>query len=177
MWADAITDVLEGNPGPKMVVSMSYPFVAALEAINRHPGDLLGWICEGGPFTRVTRGYRNYLAYFESLGALTCLEPIAAWLFAVLVGNIHYTRDAYAELAKLPGGFPILSLRDGADELVREDMIDAFFALSAEDLNLKTVRLPDAGHLEGLKKAPEIYKTALSNFLRDCHAGTNRRHH
>ena len=170
VWADAITDVLENNPGPKIVMSMSYPSVAALAAINRHPQDVLGWICEGGPFTQVTRGYRNYIECFKSLGFLTFLEPIAAWLFAVLVGNINYTRDAYDELDKLPGGFPILSFRDGADGLVQEDMIDAFFALSAEELHLKTVRLPDAGHLEGFKKAPEIYKTALSDFLRDCRA-------
>jgi pimeloyl-ACP methyl ester carboxylesterase len=176
IWADAITDVLESNPGPKIVMSMSYPSVAALEAINRHPRDVLGWICEGGPFAQVTRGYRNYIEYFKCLGLLTFLEPLAAWLFAVLVGNLHYTRDACEALGKLSGGFPILSLRDGADELVQEDMIDAFFALGAEELNLKTVRLPNAGHLEGLKKAPEIYKTTLSNFLRDCHALRSGQH-
>jgi len=170
IWADGIADALERNPGPKIVMSMSYPSVAALHAINRHPQDVLGWICEGGPFTRVTRGYRNYIESFKSLGSLTFLQPIAAWLFAVLVGSIHYARDACDELDKLPHGFPILSFRDGADELVQEDMIDAFFALGARELNLKTVRLPNAGHLEGLKKARDIYKTAVSNFLRDCDA-------
>ncbi|MBW2495197.1 MAG: hypothetical protein JRE43_10635 [Deltaproteobacteria bacterium] len=176
LWADAITDVLKRNPGPKLVMSMSYPSVAALGAINRHPRDVLGWICEGGPFTQVTRGYRNYVACFKSVGFATFLEPIAAWLFAVLVGNIHYDRDARDELDKLPDGFPILSLRDGADELVQEDMIDAFFALGAKKLDLKTTRLPDAGHLEGFKKAPGIYATALSDFLRDCHARRSGRH-
>ena len=126
LWADAVADVLESNPGPKIVMSMSYPSVAALKAINRQPRDVAAWICEGGPFTQVTRGYRNYIESFKSLGSLTFLQPIAAWLFAVLVGNIHYTRDACDELDKLPRGFPILSLRDGADELVQEDMIDAF---------------------------------------------------
>ena len=69
-------------------------------------------------------------------------------------------------MSAFPSEIPVLSVRSGADELVPEPSIDKAFSANLA-LRPRKLVIPGAGHLDGLKKHPELYKMHVGEFLRE----------
>ncbi len=181
LWADKIEDVLGAIADEKFIFSFSYGSAAALQAIERrHAIDVKGWICDGGPFTRmsvaiehfVNEGFFTMPLFGRDIVANSRLFHYPAFrrtiarVAAVFFGSAQYDDDAARALRSLPIGFPVLSLQAEADTLVQPDMIDELFVSGFGRIDLQKALLPRAHHLTGMKDATELYASYVAGFLR-----------
>lgn len=164
VWADEIFDVLEAIKGDKILFGFSGPSAAGIEAaVRRHPLDVKAMIFDSGPFFFSRHCNANRLLFERRIE-----NPLKRFA----IGEIHEARWSHNHektlanaLAKLPKGFPVLSIRPMQDILVPPWAIDAAFR-DQNHLSLEVLELDDAHHLKGLKDFPALYKPPVQKFLK-----------
>jgi pimeloyl-ACP methyl ester carboxylesterase len=173
LWADKIEEVLGSLAETKILYTFSYASMAALMAIERrHTIDVKAWVCDGGPFKQILRGFENLVRE----GGLMEKQPRflnypivrnqIVKLLGVSSGFRSYDADADRALRSLPTGFPVMSVRCEKDVLVSPDMIDDFFAAGFGRIDLQRLTLHHAGHLLGFKDEGDLYREGVGTFLR-----------
>lgn len=164
VWRRELLQVLNECPGDKFILSFSFPSCAVLSLLaENHRTDIKGWLSDGGPFLKLWTCMNNYFRYEKPIShAIPRALATAGGVF--FVGSPFYLKDMRRWVKKIDPNFPILSIRGGRDELVPEDAIEEVFKIRS-DLNLEVLRLPEAGHMQGLRKYPELYKPAVAHFL------------
>ncbi|MBK7844967.1 MAG: alpha/beta hydrolase [Bdellovibrionales bacterium] len=173
VWAEQISDILASIPERKVLFTLSSPGSGALLSIaRRNPQDVVGWICDGGPFAQIQRCLWNLFTH-----EYTITNPVSRIVkasFAVqLLGGRRYKKTCDDALAQLPPRFPILSIRAWKDKLVPMQAIEEFFA-GANHLHLEVFSIPEVGHLQGLSRSPKEYKLRVEKFLHGIATPTNR---
>lgn len=159
-WSRELECVCEAIEGPKVIYSFSFPSIsfAAMMARKRRR-DVVGWICDGGPFFNLWGNFWKLRSHEYVIA-----NP-AQRLASVTLGYMLMRGPLYAGRAlqwmEAVRDVPTLSIRSGHDLLVPEATIDRLF----EGHSPKRVLIPEAGHLQGLKVAPDTYGQAVSEFL------------
>jgi pimeloyl-ACP methyl ester carboxylesterase len=158
MQIEAVLDLIEGD---KIIFSFSGPCISALNAATKRT-DVRKIICDGGPFGHIYSNTKNLFAKLfnissQPLNSSISLLSSCLWGFNP-IKQLHQSLDNYSDQ------LPILSIRGLLDEIVPIDTIDEIFKQHTH-LNLTIVELPLAGHLNGLKDFPQIYKPTLLQFL------------
>ena len=173
LWADKIEEVLGSLAETKILYSFSYASMAALMAIERrHTIDVTAWVCDGGPFKQILRGFENLLlegGLMENQPRFLNYPVVRAQIVKFLgltSGVDSYDTDADRALRSLPIGFPVLSVRCEKDTLVAPDMIDDFFMAGFGRIDFLRVTLQKAGHLLGFKEEGDLYRDAVGTFLK-----------
>jgi pimeloyl-ACP methyl ester carboxylesterase len=164
-WTKELEIVLEALDGPKIMYTFSFPSVTVPALLYRSQRrDVLGWVCDGGPFLNLWQNLWNFYSYQSPVPS----RALRAWKTesAYFVFGGHWYRQRLRRwVPALDPQFPILSVREGSDQLVSQETIDAFFAFNP-GLNLRRLVIPQAGHLDGLKKSPELYRDGVGGFLK-----------
>ncbi len=164
IWSKEITDVLDAIPGNKILYGFSNPSSAALEAIRlRGTKDITGFICDGGPFFELLRCNWNFYTHYYPLK--NPIKKIGFNAFARGIWTISHEKQIKRDLASLPKGFPILSIRGWQDPLVPASCIEKAFH-GHSHIDLEVLNLPEGKHLDGLKSFPETYKARVTEFLK-----------
>lgn len=160
-WITQVTNVLDSITGPKIVFSMSFPSYAGLIASSVRT-DIEKYICDGGPFTNIPQSiYRLYNQQGRFHNPLwRSIVSLSGYLYLGPQVQLHLTKA----LERWPREIPILSLRGGKDLVVPPPIIDAVFA-HHKNLRFSGFEITDAGHLDGLKRFPEIYTSKVREFL------------
>jgi pimeloyl-ACP methyl ester carboxylesterase len=163
-WAAELAAVLDGLEGRKILFSFSFPSVTVPALLGPRPrADVTAWICDGGPFIDMWPCMWNLFTYTRPELGVAKRLALTGVSYAAM-GGPFYRLGVTGWMHGLDPGFPILSIRSGNDVLVPERAIDGFFAVNPR-LRPRKLLLPDASHLEGLKQFPQIYKTAVADFL------------
>lgn len=191
VWADRIEDALVELNQPSILFTFSSPSASAIEVIARsfrtarsvgptffqHAGQLL-WgkvhsntppsisvraiISDSGPFVKLWSCNWKYM--FHEAGIEFPPLRGAATAASVLIWGPDYEKTLDEDLRLIGPKVPMLSIRGWSDKLVSIEAMDKAFPHDA-NLNLKVVSIPGAGHLDALKKFPEIYEPAVEKFL------------
>lgn len=168
VWADQIESVLNAIPGDKIVFSFSNPSSPTIEAIGRRQAaDILGLICDSGPAGHFWTSALNLFREKTENKNFLFSNLLVGGVYATLtekIWNLNILESLHQDLQKFPEHFPVLSIRGWKDHLIAPDSIDAVFS-DATQLRFTKLSLPDAGHLDGLKKSPVEYEQGLKNFL------------
>ena len=163
VWAEQITHVLDAIPGSKVVYSLSMPTNSAVEAIaKRRAEDIDALICDGGPFLQLVACTSNLYEHVYGIS-----NPILRTLvgtFALGVYDAGIERELPNTFARIRENFPVLSIRGEDDPLVPVSAIDDFFSHQAH-LVLARLQIAGGGHLDGIKKRPDEYLSAVRDFL------------
>jgi hypothetical protein len=115
-----------------------------------------------GPFFDLIKCNWNFFTHGKKKIGLKKL----GWnLYARGIWTIEHEKEITRDLARLPKNFPILSIRGWLDPLVPTTAIEKAFK-GHDHLDLEILNLPEGGHLDGLKKFPEIYKPRVTDFLK-----------
>ncbi len=171
IWQDKIEAVLGQLKEKKFLLSFSMPSAAALAAIaNRHAVDVVGCICEGGPFLHLPLAQEKLLQFYifkdrPRLARNPFLLSVLGRLTGLAMGESRFVEDSTQTLHQLPKGFPILSLRGGRDVLVAPNMIDDFFFLGLRQIDFERVLFENAEHLTAFRDNPDLYKKIVGGFL------------
>lgn len=162
VWTKEISKVLNTIPGDKILFSFSNPSTAALEAmVLRETKDIKAWICDGGPFYDLLKCNWNFFTHAKPQKGLKKL----GWnVYARGIWTIDHEKEIKRDLDKLPKDFPVLSIRGWLDPLVPTSAIEKAFS-GHDQIDLEILNLPEGGHLDGLKKFPQIYKPRVTDFL------------
>jgi hypothetical protein len=165
VWVDEIEQILNHIVEPKFVYSFSSTSDSALEAIaRRNSSDVSAWVCDGGPFFQEIKCMWNLFSHqIEVKNPIFRAAMTAKGLLSL--GWIDLHKDMIRDLKILPENFPVLSIRGWQDLLVPPSAIDEVFEHQTH-LKYEILSLPEAGHLDGLKKSPEEYKTRVEKFLK-----------
>lgn len=159
LYADMISFFLNQIEGPKIIYSFSNPGASALEAIHNRlssHSDIAGLICDSGPSQAFLRSAWNLAIKVQK-------DPKLLFLFTAFWSwKLH--RDLVDHIQSLPSHFPVLSIRGGQDIVIPPWHIEMAFSAN-KDLDLQVLDLPEAGHLDGLKRFPAPYNQGLSLFL------------
>lgn len=164
IWADQIEGILNSFDGPKIIFAFSNPSASAFEAIaRRNAVDVLGMICDSGPSGNFISSIVNMLRQEKRAGPLplrwaTALTMSLGW-------SLDFKNVVHKDLANLPEGFPILSIRGWKDKIVTPYDIDKVFEPHPQ-LQWKKLSLPMAEHLNGLRDFPDEYRAPVAEFLK-----------
>ncbi len=163
IWADQTQDILNLVPGAKIVFSFSMPGAAAIEAISRRGAhEIKGLICDSGPFLQIVEAtWRLYKIAYRIENRL--LRGVYT-AFSFSMWGFGFKSEMKSYFANFPQGFRILSIRGGKDKLVPSPAINDFFTL-ARACDVEVLKIPEADHLEGLKKFSKIYIASVKMFL------------
>lgn len=165
VWVEEIERIFNAVAGPKIVVSFSFPSIAAVQAMGRRwASDIRAWITEGGPFVQVWRCYWNYVGVEKKIQNPLLRASLATLSYEVLAGA-KVESDLAESLQKLPAGFPILSIRGWQDPLVPLSALEAALQETYK-ASLQTLSLPHSGHIDGIKRDTDEYKTVVQTFLK-----------
>ncbi|MBX9765688.1 MAG: hypothetical protein K2X47_00330 [Bdellovibrionales bacterium] len=191
VWADRIEDALIELNRPTILFTFSSPSASALEVVARNlrterqhgsplfqkagkllwgkpspqngPGvSVLGMVADSGPFVNLWSCNWKYM--YHEAGIEFPLLRGAATAASVLLWGPDYEKTLHQDLKLIGSKIPILNIRGWNDKLVSIEAMDNAFPRGTV-LNLKVVPIPEAGHLDGLKKFPETYCPAVSHFL------------
>jgi len=163
LWAQEITKILDAFSGNKIIYSFSNPTSAALEAIElRQAKDIKALICDGGPFYDLLSCNWNFFTKESQIPTLPA--KLFASFYGRIIWSIHHERELAKSFDSFPEKFPVLSIRGWQDALVPPTSIEKAFKKHPQ-LDLEILNLPQGGHMDGLKKFPEVYKPKVQNFL------------
>ncbi len=172
LWTDKIEEVLGGLAETKILYTFSYASMAALMAMERrHTIDIKAWVCDGGPFKQILRGFENLVREGELMENqprffnYPLVRNQIVKLLGLSSGVSSYDADVDRALRSLPIGFPVMSVRCEKDVLVGTDMIDDFFMASFGRIDFTRFTLQKAGHLLGFKEEGELYRDTVGTFL------------
>lgn len=162
VYAEQIEKLLNLLPGKKIVFAFSNPGASAIEAIyQRNATDITALICDSGPSGKLgLSGLKLSYKYFQKR------KYTRAFLTGSLLWNwsLFFHKDTLEQLSHFPKNFPVLSIRGWKDDLIAPSEIDLLFE---PQTHLKWIKLslPEAGHLDGLKKCPSEYQDGFLNFV------------
>jgi len=163
LWTDEIEAGLNKIVGPKIIFSFSNPCAAAIAAIvRRRASDVVALICDSGPSGDFYKSVVGLLKYQFRIPALA-LYPFSIGFY--LGWSPNWNESLRQDVVRLPDGFPIFTVQGWRDLLISSEQIDKAFE-AAKQVDRIKLNLPEAGHLNGLKLFPEIYKPALESFLK-----------
>ncbi len=167
LFARMITFYLDQIEGEKIIFAFSNPSAAAIEAISDRQSqgsaagagqDIVGLICDSGPSRPFVRSAWNLAVQIRG-------EYKLLGLFSLL-WSLRSHQDIRSQLKNFPASFPILSIRGGSDEVIPPWHIDLVFKGLNKQLQIEVAEIPEAGHLNALKRFPEIYRDILTTWLR-----------
>ena len=165
IWCDQIERILTEIPGKKIIYAFSIPSASAIEAIARRKAiDIKGLVCDSGPSNSLWTSTASYFKGNSPLHFFPLRAVVATWVS--LIWEPPFVTSLHEDLSKLPKNFRILSVRGWKDKLVSPEMIDATFE-PHHQLNWQKMSLPQAGHINGLKKFASDYEPAVSQFLNE----------
>jgi pimeloyl-ACP methyl ester carboxylesterase len=163
VWIDELESILNAIPGRKIIYSFSMPSLAALGAIaRRKANDISGWICDGGPFLQLLRCTYNLLEHEYHVENPLLRAFYSAAAYPLFGTGIELAVRSWG--SQLPDQFPVLSVRGEKDPLVPISAIEDVFAFTPQ-IELQRLSLKDGGHLDGLKKFPDVYEPTARAFL------------
>jgi len=163
LWADQIEKKLNSISGPKILYSFSNPSAAAIEAIRRRGAiDILGLIADGGPTGEVLSSMLKYFTVERPIKFLPARWTLAA--LSAFVLSPKQNHFCFEDLAKIPSGFKILSIRGWKDPLISPQQIDLIFEPHPH-LDWQKLALPMGEHLNGLKDFKDEYEGPVTKFL------------
>jgi pimeloyl-ACP methyl ester carboxylesterase len=163
IWTDEIEQILNRVPGDKIIFSFSNPSAAAISAIvRRRASDIKALICDSGPSGDFHKSIVGLLRHQYKVPSLI-LYPLSIGFY--LVWSPNWNESLKQDVERLPVGFPILTIQGWKDVLISSHQIEKAFE-SAKQIDRIKLVLPEAGHLNGLKKNPELYKPAVESFLK-----------
>ena len=164
VYAEQINSVLNAIPGRKIIYAFSNPCGSAIEAVaSRHGTDVAALICDSGPTANV---WRSTLSYVNKENSIPLLPLRAA--FSALYSftwSPQVNQEIAKDLASLPEGFKILSVRGWKDTIIPPASIDPVFRPHS-NLDWRKLGLPEAGHLDGLKNHKDDYAAGVMQFLK-----------
>lgn len=162
-YAEQINTLLNLIPGDKIIYSFSNPSAAAIEAVKmRNFKDIKAIVCDSGPSAYFFRsGISLYMTELRDrvTPLMVLLTPFIALSWSPF---FHY--DIKWDLSKYPAGFNILTIEGEKDPLIPPYQIEEVFK-DQKHLAWQRTILPEAGHLDGLKRFPEDYQKDLVPFL------------
>jgi pimeloyl-ACP methyl ester carboxylesterase len=161
LWIEQITDVLDTVTGPKIFFAMSFPSFSAFIASSGR-ADVIKFICDGGPFGDVLgciyRLYDQQGRFFNPVWRFIVSVSGLIWLGPHAGGRLSNALDQWKP------NVPILSIRGGEDTVVPPKVIDGVFR-PHKQLKVIGFEIAGAGHLDALKKFPEVYTGKIREFL------------
>lgn len=163
-WADEIDRFVTTIEGPILIYSFSSPSLAVPFVIQKHSGDIKAWICDGGPFFSLHKGFSRYYKRIHNMHnpfVLNFFRFVAHFVWR----NFSLRKKTIGYLKKMPANFPILSIRGKNDLLVLPTDIDLVFNPVENHLNITRFLLEEGGHLDGLARHSKDYKAFVSRFL------------
>lgn len=164
VWRQELKTALDQIDRAKIIFSFSFPSVTVPALLAEEPRtDVLAWITDGGPFLDEWKCMWNLFTWAFPVPNLA-LRALRTTYGFVWLGGLSYDRNVQRWMNRIEPRFPILSIRGGKDILVPPAAIAKFFATNP-GLNLAVLDLPEAGHLDGLKLFPQLYRTRLESFL------------
>jgi hypothetical protein len=164
LWTQEILKILDAVDGEKILFAFSNPSSSALEAAEiRKAKDIKAIICDGGPFYDLLMCNWNFFA--KEFKIPTLPGKIAANAFARSIWSIEHEKELEKSLNSLPKKFPVMSIRGWQDHLVPPTAIEKAFH-GHDQIDLEILNLPQGGHMDGLKKFPEVYKPRVEAFLK-----------
>ncbi len=163
LYAHMLAFFLDQIPGPKIIFGFSNPSAAAIEVIydriKENKKDVVGLICDSGPSGAFLRSAWNL--------AIRVRGQYSLLGFFSFFWSLRQHHEVDNQLKKFPKNFPLLSLRGGSDPIIPPWHIDLLLKKVEGYLRIKTVIFPEAGHLDALKKFPELYHQAVEEWLRE----------
>ncbi len=163
--ADQIEEhlTLLGEYPAKIIFAFSNVAGAAIEVLaRRNMADIKALICDSGPGAAFM--YSSYKLLEHQIGIKFLPLRVATTPLLMLSWSQDMHRDIPKDLAKLPEGFPLLSIRGWKDKMISPSHIDKIFE-PAKNIHWVKLSLPEAGHLNGLRDYPNEYRSGLENFL------------
>ena len=164
IWAEEIREVLAYVPGPLITYGFSGPAACAIQVAKDYPQKVVGLISDSGPFTHLLRC--NYNLAKVEFGLNKPWQRILATGLLSPLWDLKHTSELLDDLAMIPKGTPYLSIQPVLDPVVPVQYMEDVFQRSKHQLDLKVLRLEESGHLDGLKKQPEKYKSYLESWLK-----------
>jgi fermentation-respiration switch protein FrsA (DUF1100 family) len=162
LWTDEIETVLNQIPGDKIIFSFSNPSASAIAAIvRRQAHDILALVTDSGPSGNLYESIKGLLKHEFKIPSLTVL-PVSLGFYAFW--SPQWNKTLKADILQLPEGFPVLTIQGWKDLLISPSQIDEAFEAAVQIDRIK-LNLPEAGHLDGLKKCPDLYRPFVSHFL------------
>lgn len=166
LWTKDIETSLAEIPGKKIIYAFSNPASSAIEVVAKQfkngKKDVTAMICDSGPFVDMLKCSYNLGKHYYNIKNPLINFP-ASIAMSLMLSPFH-EKNLHADLNTFPEDYPILSIRGWKDELVPVKSIEKVFA-PHQQLDLQSLVLPEAGHLNGLKDFSEKYKPAVSGFL------------
>ena len=163
LWAQQIEAVLNAVPGKKIIYSFSMPSASAIDALSRRQGrDVVAMVCDGGPFLDLPRCTWNLYTHEYVVKSRIMRGVFSAAGIAMF--GLGIKSELPGQFRKIPAGFPVLSIQGASDPLVPRSAIEEFFSYG-KHLELEEFVIPDGGHLDGLKRAPDDYVSMVRPFL------------
>ena len=154
LYAHMLAFFLDQIPGKKIIYSFSNPGAAAIEIIYDRERDkrqdIMGLICDSGPSARLIRSAWNLAIRVRG-------EYMLMFLF-VFFWSFRVHQEIRYQLRRFPKGFPILSIRGGSDHVIPPWHIDRAFRRLEPYVEVSTVTIQGAGHLDALKNYPDEYR-------------------
>jgi hypothetical protein len=164
IWADQVEGLLNALPGNKIIYAFSNPCASAIEAVSRrHAADITGLVCDSGPASDLFKSMLSYYQYEEPIASFPL--RLAKSIAMSLIWSPNFKAAVHADLANLPAGFKILSIRGWKDKIISAQDIDKVFDPFGA-IDWQRLSLPQAGHLNGLRDFSEEYIPAVKDFLR-----------
>jgi pimeloyl-ACP methyl ester carboxylesterase len=161
IWTRQIRSILNAIEGDKIVFAFSGPSLSAFWACDQRT-DIKKFICDGGPFHDIYENTRNF--FREELGIRQKHLNAMATFFGASIWGYQPLVKLHKVLNQWPKTTPILSIRGVKDNIVALKSIRAVFE-PHPDLDVSSLELPEAKHLNGMRDFPEEYKSSLLEFL------------
>lgn len=162
IWQNHMEKVLEDVPGPKIIYAFSGPALSALVASSKR-SDIKKVICDGGPFSNIAENTRNL---FRPQSGLS--YNLGTRLLAVSCSTL-WENSALNLLEKSlktwKPSCPILSIRGMKDPICPPETLKK--ALDSLPFTPEVLELSEGRHLDGFKKFPDLYKSAVEDFLKN----------
>ena len=167
LWTIDLLNILKKIDGPKILYSFSNPASSAIEVTSKFfkegSKEIKAIICDSGPFVDLFKCSRNLSTHY--LKIKNPLANLSSSLFMTFGLSPNHSANLHKDLASLPENFPILSIRGWKDELVPVKSIEKVFE-PHKHIDLDTLILPEAGHLNGLKDFSSAYIPKVDLFLK-----------
>jgi len=164
LWANAFKKKFKNFNKPTIVVSFSSLSSGVLVALTDDKTlnpRIKAWITDGGPFINLEECTSLLYKNFFSINNKYLLKFLS-FLGGRSLGK-KFEAQATIRAKSLPNNFPILAMLSEKDNIVPRKHTEAVF--EGADLDVKTVILPRADHLQGLGLNTKLYKESVLELL------------
>lgn len=165
IWTQELENHLNelGTGRPKVIFSFSLPSAAAF-LVSAQRKDIQAIICDGGPFVQIIPISWRYLTHYQKIKN-PLLKVYLTAIMTLVFQAFSIEKLLIKAFKQLPKNYPVLNFRALKDQQVSSQFIEDTLK-PAGHINLQICHLKNADHLEGLKKAPELYTKTTLQFLK-----------